>query len=230
MNKNNNLNLRIFGISYILSFAIVVIANFAIYNKIHISGNIDETINNLVSKEQFFRIAVLLDLFYVFLFSVAFTSLYMELKKVDTFLALTGIIMHLLYVYVFLTVTIQVLEVLRLVQNQIYVSDPDRFKQILQDFLGFRFDRYYGGLPFHSMGSFLFSYLIYKSGIISKPLTIFSMIAWGFCGICAICLYAVSGFHQSVNLWIYDVGATLSFIFISVIFIFKTKSIPIHSE
>lgn len=217
----NNSNLKIFGIAFILSVTSVIIANYAIYDTIHIAGNLELTIKNLLEKEQLFRIAIFLDLLYVVLFVVAFTSFYIELKTVNSSLALIGLIMQLLYIFIFLAVTIEVLELFRFLNSQIHLQDPDRFKQIVRNFLGFRFDRYYGALPMHSLGNIIFSYLLFKTTFTPKSMAMIALISWIICAVCSFSLFAISGFMKNVNFWVYDTLSLLSFLLIGGYFIFK---------
>ncbi len=216
-----NSNLKVFGLTYIMSATLVIVANFAIYNKIFIPGGLDSTVKNLVDNEQLFRIAIFLDLLYVIFFIIAFTSLYIELKPINNQLALIGLINQLLYIFIFLVLTLDVLEIFRLLNSQIHINNPERFQQIVKNFIGFRFDRYYGGLPLHSIGGVIFSYLLFKSKLIPKSIAIGALIGWIICSICSFSLFAVSGFMKNVNLWIYDILATLSFIIVGGYFIFK---------
>jgi hypothetical protein len=216
-----NSNLKNFGIAYILSATLVIIANFALYDNIFITGNFEETIKNLSYKEQYFRIAIFLDLLYVTIFTTAFVSLYTELKATYSHLALVALIMQLLYIFIFLAETMNVLEVFRLMNSQIHVQNPERFEQVVKSFMGFRFDRYYGGLPMHSIGSFIFSYLIYKTTIAPKTLSIMAMFGWVICTVCSFALFTITGFMKNVDLWLYDTISTLSFILLGGYFIFK---------
>jgi hypothetical protein len=214
-------NLKNFGIAYILAATLVIVANFAIYNNIFITGHFEETIQNLIEKEQYFRIAIFLDLLYVILFTTAFVSLYTEFKTIYGYLALVALIMQLLYIFIFLAETVAVLEVFRLINSQIYVQNLERFEQVVKSFMGFRFDRYYGGLPMHSIGSFIFSYLIYKTSMAPKTLSIMAMFSWVICTVCSFALFSITGFMKNVDLWLYDTLSTLSFILLGGYFIFK---------
>jgi hypothetical protein len=213
--------LKNFGIAYILAATLVIVANFAIYNNIFITGNFEETIQNIIDKEQYFRIAIFLDLLYVTLFITAFVSLYTAFKTIYGYLALVALIMQLLYIFIFLVETVAVLEVFRLMNSQIHLQNPERLKQVVKNFIGFRFDRYYGGLPMHSIGSFIFSYLIYKTTMTPKTLSILAMFGWVICTVCSFALFTITGFMKNVDLWLYDTISTLSFILLGGYFIFK---------
>jgi hypothetical protein len=216
-----NSNLKNFGIAYILSATIVIVANFTIYNNIFITGHFEETIQNLIDKEQYFRIAIFLDLLYVILFTTAFVSLYTEFQSTNGYLAIFALILQMLYIFIFLAETVAVLEIFRLMSSQIHVQNPERFEQVVKSFMGFRFDRYYGGLPMHSIGSFIFSYLIYKTSMAPKTLPILAMFGWVICTVCSFALFSITGFMKNVDLWLYDTLSTLSFILLGGYFIFK---------
>jgi hypothetical protein len=216
-----NSKLKNFGFAYILSTTLVIIANFAFYENIFITGHFEETIQNLIDKEQNFRIAIFLDLLYVILFTTAFVSLYTEFKTAHGHLALVALIMQLLYIFIFLAETVAVLEVFRLLNNHTHEQNPERFGQVVKSFIGFRFDRYYGGLPMQSIGNIIFSYIIYKSEIAPKALSVIAILGWIFCAVCSFALFSITGFLKNVNLWLYDTISTLSFILISCYFIIK---------
>jgi hypothetical protein len=163
----------------------------------------------------------LFDLLYITTFTIAFVSLYTELKATYSYLALVALIMQLLYIFIFLAETINVLEVFRLLNNHINSQNPERFGQVVKSFIGFRFDRYYGGLPMHSIGNIIFSYILYKSEIAPKALSIIAVLGWTICAVCSFALFSITGFMKNVNLWLYDIVSTLSFILLGWYFIIK---------
>lgn len=217
----NNSYLKNFGIAYILSAALVIVANYAIYNHIFIAGHMDETIKNIIDQEQLFRVAIFLDLLYVLFFTIAFTNFYAGLKTAVSHLALIGFSMHLLYIFIFLAETVDVLGLFRLINSQIHLKDPDRFALAVKEFVGFRFDRYYGGLPMHSLGSIIFSYILFKTKSSPTYLSTLALLGWIICFFCSLGLYAVPGFLGHVHLWLYDTLSTLSFLLLGGYFMVR---------
>lgn len=221
LNPSDRVACRIAGISYLLTFALVVTANFAIYNKLNVPGNITQTTQNILEHPSLFRLGVLLDVLYCIGFVSLTAMLYQVLKSVNQNLSLLALCWQLLYAAIWIVVTINVFAVLKGL-NKFDINELPQLESSVKTFLGSRNDRYYGGLPFYALGATVFSYLMLTSGVINKTLAAISMLSCLWCLVCAILHFAIPNFSLIINLWLYDLPMALSQIVISIWLIIKS--------
>lgn len=223
---------RYAGVAYLLTFIVVVYANFGIYDQLYVSGNTAETAKKILENEHFFRLGIVADLFYGLGFVLLLTSLYYILKNVNQRVALIATVWSLVYIIAFVTVTLKTFDALRLLHAPSYL-DPYQLPQLQalsKLFLQLRWDRYYGVLLFYCLGSTLFYYLWYKSKYVPKILAIWGMVAFSWCALCAIAFMIYPGFHKIVDLSLFDIPMALCDMVLSLWLIFKGLRIKASSE
>jgi hypothetical protein len=79
---------RIAGIAYLLTFAIVVSANFGIFVRLSVPGDAAATARNILAHEGLFRLYLTCNVLYVAGVAVLLTALYTLLAPVHQSLAL----------------------------------------------------------------------------------------------------------------------------------------------
>jgi Domain of unknown function (DUF4386) len=194
------------GISYLITFAIVVYVNFGIHDRLIVANNPAETAQNILKHEQLFRIGITGDLIYCVGVVVLLTALYVILKPVNSGLALLAAFWRLIWVLVWLVMTLNLIDALRLLSgdNNLRVFETDRLQALASFHLGTRFDYYYVGLLFGSLASTVCGYLWLKSHYIPRVLAAFGLISSAFCVACTLVFYIFPNFDKTVNLWWFD--------------------------
>jgi Domain of unknown function (DUF4386) len=197
---------KIVGISGLLTVAIVVFANYALYNPLIVTGNAAETARNIVAHETQFRITAVCFLIYSAGVVVLLTALYLILKPINPGLALVGALFRLVFALLWLLTTLNLLSALRLLDSASYlqVFEADRLQALARLHLGANFDAYYVGLPFFGLAATVCSYLWLKSNYIPRALAGFGMISSAWCVICAFVFLIFPHFNKLVNDYWFD--------------------------
>jgi Domain of unknown function (DUF4386) len=227
MTNNPNYNLSrkaaiAAGLSYLITFAIVVYVNFGIHGRL-IVDNAAETAQNILRHEQLFRIGIVGDLLYCVGLVVLLTALYVILKPVNSGLALLAAILRLVWVLMWLATTLNLFGALRLLSGADYLRtiETDRLQALARFYLGSGFDYYYVGLLFNALASTVCGYLWYKSRYIPRALAAFGLISSVFCVACTLIFYIFPDFDKTVNLWWFDSPMAVFDIVLSFWLLFK---------
>jgi hypothetical protein len=189
---------KVAGWSYLLTFAIVVFANYVLLNPLLVRGNAAETARNLAAHETQVRITVVCFLTYSLGIVVLLAAFHVILKPVNQGLAMAGAIFRLVFALLWLLSTLNLLGALRLLGSAPYLQifEPDRLQALARLHLAANFDDYYVGLPFFGLAATVCAWLWLKSGYIPKWLSIFGLISSAFCVFCAF-LSDLSRFRQT---------------------------------
>jgi len=111
---------RVAGLAYLFTFAIVVYVNFAIHDRL-IADNAAETARNILAHERLFRIGIVGDLIYCAGVVVLLTVLYVILGSVNRGLALLAAFWRLVWVLMWLFMTLNLFDALRLLRAPDYL-------------------------------------------------------------------------------------------------------------
>ena len=197
---------KLAGVAYLFSLAIVVYANFGIYEPLHVAGNANETARRIADNKYLFRLGIVLDLIYAVGFATLLSSLYFVLKDVSRRLALLAAVWSLMYISAWVVITLDFYDALRLATGAKYLEAfaDENLNALARLVLWARFDRYYGVLLFYSLGSMLFNLAWYKSGYIPKWLSLWGVIACAWCAVCAAGYLAYPELENILNIWLYD--------------------------
>jgi hypothetical protein len=194
------------GFSYLITFAIVVYVNFGIHGRLIVENSAVETAQNILRNEQLFRIGIVGDLIYCTGVVVLLTALYVILKPVNPGLALLAAFWRLVWVLVWLVMTLNLFNALKLLSGANYLRafETERLQALARFYLGSSFDYYYVGLLFGSLASTVCGYLWLKSRYIPRILAAFGLISSAFCVACTLIFYIFPNFDKTVNLWWFD--------------------------
>jgi hypothetical protein len=197
---------KVAGFACLFGMAIVVYANYALYNPLIVPGNAAETARNIVAHETQLRIIATCFLTYSASVVVLLTALYVILKPVSRGLALVGALFRLVFALLWLLTALNLLSALRLLGGASYlqVFEADRLQALARAHLGANFDDYYVGLPFFGLASTVCSYLWLKSNYIPKSLSIFGLISSAWCVVCAFVFLIFPNFNKIVNDYWFD--------------------------
>jgi Domain of unknown function (DUF4386) len=213
---------RVAGFAYLITLVTVVYANFGIHDRLIVENNA-ETARNILAHERLFRIGIASDLIYCVGVLVLLTALYVILKPVSRGLAFLAAIWRLVCVLMWLVMTLNLFNALRLLRGPDYSrafgSEP--LQALASLYLGTRFDYYYVGLLFGALASTICGYLWFESRYIPRALAAFGVISSAFCVVCTLIFYIFPDFDKHVNLWWFDSPMTIFDIALSFWLLFK---------
>ncbi len=222
---------KVAGWSGLLTFAIVVFSNFVLLNPLTVPGNAAATAQNIVAHETQFRLTVVCFLTYSLGVVVLLSALYVILKPLNPGLALVGALSRLVFAFLWLLSTLNMLSALRLLSNANYlqVFEPDRLQVLAKLHLGANFDDYYVGLPFFGLAATICAYLWFKSNYIPRGLALYGVISSAWCVICAFVFLIFPHFNKIVNDWWFDFPMAIFELVLSFWLLFKGLK-PVESN
>jgi len=214
---------KVAGWSGLLTFAIVVFGNFVLLNPLTVPGNAAATARNIVAHETQFRLTVVCFLTYSLGVVVLLSALYVILKPLNPGLALVGALSRLVFAFLWLLSTLNMLSALRLLSNANYlqVFEPDRLQALAKLHLGANFDDYYVGLPFFGLAATICAWLWLKSNYIPRGLALYGVISSAWCVFCAFVYLIFPHFNKIVNDWWFDFPMAVFELVLSFWLLFK---------
>ena len=217
---------RVAGLAYLITFATVVYVNFGIHSRLIVAKDAVATARNILAHQQLFRIGIVGDLVYCAGVIVMLTALYVILRPVSRGLALLATFWRLAWVLVWLSMTLNLFDGLRLLRGADYLQtiEPDRLQALARFYLGAPFDYYYVGLLFGSLASTVCGYLWFKSRYIPRALAVIGVLSSAFCVACTLVFYVFPDFTKMVNLWWFDTPMALFDIALSFWLLFRGLS------
>lgn len=223
INQSQRTAAKVAGLAYLITFALVVFVNFGILDPLLVENNATETARNILANEQLFRIGITGNLIYCTGLMLLFTALYIILKPINQGLAVLGTFWRLVWVFMWLLMTLNLFDALRLISGGTYlgVFEGERLQALGRFHLAKGIDYYYVGLLFTAMASTLYSYLWLKSGYIPRTLAVLGIISSAFCVGCTLIFNIFPHFDQIVNLWWFDMPMAIFDIVLSFWLLFK---------
>ena len=197
---------KVAGWSYLLSFAIVVFANYVLLNPLIVPRNAVDTARNILAHPTQFRIALALFLTYSVGTVVLAGALYIIFKPINHGLALVGALFRLVFAMSWLLSAIHSLGALRWLGTAPYLQafELDRLQVMARTTIASTFDDYYVGLPFFGLAATVCAWLWLKSNYIPRGLATFGVIASVWCVFCAFVYLIFPTFNKIVNDYIFD--------------------------
>ena len=220
---------RVAGLAYLISFAIVVFVQFGIHDRLIVEGNPAETARSIMAHERLFRISIACDLIYCVAVVVQLTALYVILKPINRGLALLAAFGRLLYTLMWVLMTLNLFNALRLLSGADYlrVFEAERQQTLARLYLSARFDQYYVGLLFWGLAATVSSYLWLRSNYIPRALAAFGVISSAWCAACTFIFIIFPDFPKIVNLWWFDTPIGIFEIALSFWLLFKGIRTPL---
>jgi hypothetical protein len=214
---------KIAGWSYLLTFAVVVFANYALLGPLMIPRNAVETAQNILAHPTQLRVALTLFLTYSVGAVVLAAALYVILKPINHYLALLGALFRLAFAISWLLSAINLLGALRLLGSTPYlqVFEPDRLQVLARLTIAATFDDYYVGLPFFGLAATVCAYLWIKSNYIPRGLAIYGFVASAWCVLSAYLFLIFPDFNKIVNDYLFDSPMALFELALSFWLLFK---------
>ena len=213
---------RVAGFGYLITFATVIYVNFGIHGRLIVENNA-ETARNILAHERLFRIGIVGDLIYCAGVVVLLTALYVILKPVNRGLALLAAFWRLVWVLMWLVMTLNLFDALRLLSgaDHLQAFEAERLQALARLYLSTRFDYYYVGLLFGALASTVCGCLWFKSRYIPRALAAFGVISSAFCVACTFVFYIFPNIDKIVNLWWFDTPMGIFDIALSFWLLFK---------
>ncbi len=112
---------RVAGLAYLFAFAVVVFAQFRIQDSLIVNRDAAQTAGNILAHERLFRAGIVCDLFYSAGTVVLLAALYIILKPVNRGLALLAAFWRLVYALIWVLMTINLFDALRLLHGPDYL-------------------------------------------------------------------------------------------------------------
>jgi hypothetical protein len=223
IDKSQRTAAKVAGWSYLLSFAIVVFANYVLLNPLIVPRNAVDTARNILAHPTQFRIALTLFLTYSVGTVVLAGALYIILKPINHGLALVGTLFRVVFAMSWLLSAIHSLGALRWLGTAPYLQafEADRLQVLARATIASTFDDYYVGLPFFGLAATVCAWLWLKSRYIPRGLSIFGVIASAWCVLCALVYLIFPDFNRIVNDYIFDSPMALFELFVSFWLLFK---------
>jgi hypothetical protein len=197
---------KVAGFAYLIAFAAVVFAQFHIHGRLIVEHNTAATARNILAHQRLFRVGIGFDLAYCAATVVLLSALYVVLRPVDRNLALLAAFFRLIWVFMWIQMTVNLFDALRLLSGADYLQafEPERLQVLARLYLSERFDLYYVGLLFCGLASTICSYLWFKSRYIPRALAAWGVLSSTFCAACTFVFILFPGFDKVVNLWWFD--------------------------
>jgi hypothetical protein len=195
---------RVGAVASLLSLAAVLFANYGVYERLLVRGNVAQTVANILANETLFRVAIACDVIYIAGVLVMISTFYFVLEPVNRAAALLATLFRVLFVVMWAVNIINHLEVLRMLGSEsMRVFEPDQL-QALARFRLSGFDAYYGGLPFFGLAATMNAWLWLKSRCVPNALAMFGVIASAWCVVSALTFLVYPAFGRAINLYTLD--------------------------
>jgi Domain of unknown function (DUF4386) len=230
IDESQRIAAKVAGLAYLITFATVIYVNFGVHDRLIVDSNA-ETVRNILAHETLFRIGIVGDLIYCAGVVVLVTALYIILKPVSPGLALLAALGRLIFVLMWLAVTLNLFDILRLLAGTDYAQalGPQQLQAFVSLHLSTRFDYYYVGLLFGASASTICGYLWLKSRYIPQLLAGFGLISSAWCVACTLVFYVYPKYQDIVSLWWFDIPMAIFDIALSFWLLLKGLRAPAAS-
>jgi hypothetical protein len=214
---------RVAAITYPISFACVVYANFGLRADLLAGDNIAETVRHIGAATSMFRVSVGFDLVYCIGVIAVLAALYVVLSPVNRYLAVLATCWKLVYAVTTMLTSLTLLTITRLASDGVYVAglQAEPLRALIRLNLSAGWDQYYVGLTFWALASTVFGWLWLRSQYIPAPLAVIALASSAWCAFCALAYIINPVFSHVVNLWWFDSPMALAEISISFWLLFK---------
>jgi hypothetical protein len=201
---------KVAALAYLISFALLVYANFGIRAEILASEDVAETIRRIAEAESLFRLSIGLDLVYCIGAIIVTSAFYVILRPVNRHIALLATVLKLVYVVTAVLIIDNLLTLSRIANDPVYSQlAPEPLHAAFRLTRDAPLEQYYVGLPFWGLSSAIFAWLWLKSRYVPRSLALFGLAGSAWCVFCAVAHIMTPAFSRAVNLWWYDMPMAL---------------------
>lgn len=219
---------RVAALACLISFALVVSANFGLRGGLYVGSNMAETVRRVALAEPMFRLSLLFDILYCVGVGVLLASLYVVLSPVNRHLALLASVLKLIYGLTAVLMVLSHLNVVGLATHAAYQQalGPESLHAIVRLNWAALWSQYYVGLVFWALSATIFAWLWLKSRYVPAPLAAFGIASAAWCALCTLAYIFNPQFSSIVNLWWFDTPLVLFDITLSFWLLFKGLRVP----
>ena len=178
---------KIFGITYLLSFAVIMVAFSRFYAPYLVWENGEETARQFIGHDATIRLYLAGAFLDGLGMVVLATALYVILRPVNFGMSLFAVLSKLVYIVFWYIGQLEVFSALRLLAGagSLRSFGPDGLAAMAGMHLDLGRDAYYVGLVFTGLGSAVFAWVFFQSRYISRILALWGILAClyeAFCG------------------------------------------------
>lgn len=197
---------KVLGLALVLGMAVVMFGNLYLGANLYVAGDAVQTATNILAHETRFRVQLVCNLFYVMDVVVVLVTQYLILRPVGQGLALTALLLRLMFAFTWCVSALYMLHALALLGDAPYlrVLETDRLQALARVDLRGTYFAYYVGLPFWGIAATISGWQWLKSGYIPKSLAWFGILASAWCAFCGFAYLVFPHFDNVVNLWFFD--------------------------
>lgn len=197
---------NVLAITSLLTFAVITVAFTRFMAPLLVWNDITETARNIAAHQTTFRIYLALAVLYGVGILISLTALYLILEPVGRGPALFAALARLVYLLLWFVMLLNFFSALRLMGNGKYlqVFESERLHALAGMQLASGWGAYYLGLTFYGLGTFLFTYLWFKSRYIPRSLAIWGLLSSLFEGFCAFAYLVNPRFGNVVSVNWYE--------------------------
>lgn len=198
---------RLAGVALLVSWPLVVYANFAIQDRLVVAGDAAATARNLLAHAGLFRLGIAFDLIHCAALLALTVALYTILQPVSRTFSLLAAAWRAVYAFAWIRMTLNLFEALRLLGPYPFLAalEPPRVQALARYLLSARFEQYYLGLLFWGLGSTVACALWLRSRYIPRSLALAGLLSSAWAAFCAFAFILNPAFEKTVGLWAFDV-------------------------
>ena len=202
---------RLAGVALLVSWPLVVYANFAIQDRLVVAGDAAETARNVLAHAGLFRLGIAFDLIHCAALLALVVALYTVLRPVSRTFSLLAAAWRAVYAFAWIRMTLNLFEALRLLGPYPFLAalEPPRTQALARYLLSARFEQYYLGLLFWGLGSTVACALWARSRYIPRSLALAGLLSSAWAAFCAFALILNPAFEKTVGLWAFDIPLAL---------------------
>jgi hypothetical protein len=195
------------GVVLLVSWPLVIYANFAIQDRLVVAGDAAETARNILAHPGLFRLGIALDLIHCAALLALVVALYTVFGPVHRTFALLAAAWRAVYAFAWIRMTLNLFEALRLLGPSPFLAalPPDHLQALARYLLSARFEQYYLGLLFWGLASTVACALWWRSRYIPRSLALAGLLASAWAAFCAFAFILNPAFETAVGLWAFDI-------------------------
>lgn len=214
---------KVAALAFLISFALVVYANFGLHGDLFASEDLGETVRRVAEAQGLSRLSVMFDLGYATGMIALLSALYVVLSPVNRYLALLASVSKLVYAVTAVLLSLSLLTIVRLATDPAYLQGlgPEALQALVKLNHSATWEQYYVGLVFWALSSTVFGWLWLKSRYIPAGLALFGVVSSAWCVLCTVAYIMDPAFSSIVNVWVFDTPMVLFYLALSGWLLFK---------
>ena len=187
MDRSQRTAAKVFGITYFLSLAVIMVAFSRYYAPYIVWEKGEETARHLIGHERAIRVYLAGAFLHGAGMVVLLTALYMILRPISRGVALFAACSKLIYVFFWFVVLLNLFGALRLLGSagSLQTFGPNGITSMAGMQIDSGRDAYYIGLTFNGLGTAFFAWAFFQSRYVPRTLALWGVLGSlyeGFCG------------------------------------------------